>query len=444
MIRLKDLIQEQTTTLRRGSRGKKVEELQKQLIQLGYLPPTQSNGRTSADGVFGSGTKAAVEAFQKNNKLSPDGIVGRNTFSALKKSKVNKKQSTDTPDTELPYTQYRNVSDVSQIISDLFSASRGMGTDEEALRYAIRRIKDKQTYDQVNKVLKSYQKLALRSGPNEPIQIGNYPPLNSDWSEDYGSIEDILDGEYGYFDAEDKQLSYNILNKIKGKGDAYGRDKDQDLNLGPIAWFKSKIFPQLNKVLFKVAPQVAQYLMPKTMTTVDFSDSDRKFLGDVISNAIRRGVNPKFGAIGYQDYSPDIQKLLEGGMTEPTSWIKLLGGILKNDASVTGGVKGFQFATLLGRFTFKKKNDGNYKIEPDTYDFSKGISISNNVLINELQGLTWAESIKYIMQKNANLQGGKGVYQAIRHIGHLENPQGGTRPDGSALASISVDDIQIT
>lgn len=37
----------------------------------------------SADGVFGSGTHAAVIAFQRSKGLTPDGIVGRQTWAAL-------------------------------------------------------------------------------------------------------------------------------------------------------------------------------------------------------------------------------------------------------------------------------------------------------------------------------------------------------------------------
>jgi len=450
MIKLKNLLKEQSQKiLKKGSRGDAVKALQQKLIKLKFLEPKTASGKDSDDGIFGSGTKAAVIKFQKSafpgQPAEHDGIVGYKTLTGLNAVSTQTSEPEDSKEepSELPFTQYRNISNANVIIADLFKSTRGVGTDEQALRYAIRKIKDKKTYDEINKVLKAYQKVAKRSGPNKQFSLKNYPELNTDWSKDYGSIEDILDGEYGWLDAEDKQLSYNILNKIKGKGDAYGVDKDQNLNLGPIAWFKTKVSGKLRSILFKIAPQVAQYLMPKTMTNVDFTDADREFLGNVINNAIKRGANPNYGAIGYEDYSPSIQKLLEGGLTEPASWVTLLGGIIKNDASLTGGVKGFQFATLLGRFTFKKKSDGKFKIEPDTYDFSKGISITNNVLIDELQGLTWAESIKYIMQKNSNLQGGKGVYQAIRHIGHVENPQGGTRPDGSELASISLDNIEI-
>lgn len=54
--------------LRRGSKGTDVVELQKRLIQLGFLDDT-------ADGSFGKKTQAAVEAFQQINGLDVTGIV---------------------------------------------------------------------------------------------------------------------------------------------------------------------------------------------------------------------------------------------------------------------------------------------------------------------------------------------------------------------------------
>ncbi len=59
-------------TLRQGSTGARVVELQKRL-------------RISADGEFGPKTKAAVVAFQKKHGLTADGIVGRRTGDALNK-----------------------------------------------------------------------------------------------------------------------------------------------------------------------------------------------------------------------------------------------------------------------------------------------------------------------------------------------------------------------
>ncbi len=62
--------------LRRGSRGQQVLYLQWLLTVYGYQPG-------SPDGIFGSGTQAAVQAFQRDNGLSADGIVGPATWGLL-------------------------------------------------------------------------------------------------------------------------------------------------------------------------------------------------------------------------------------------------------------------------------------------------------------------------------------------------------------------------
>jgi len=63
-------------TLRRGDRGKDVEDLQWMLMQLGHL-------EGPADGIFGWGTRRAVVDFQQAQDLSADGVVGPSTWAAL-------------------------------------------------------------------------------------------------------------------------------------------------------------------------------------------------------------------------------------------------------------------------------------------------------------------------------------------------------------------------
>lgn len=63
-------------TLRRGSHGEDVRELQNALNARGYNCGT-------ADGIFGKATESAVKAFQKANGLTVDGVVGRATWAAL-------------------------------------------------------------------------------------------------------------------------------------------------------------------------------------------------------------------------------------------------------------------------------------------------------------------------------------------------------------------------
>ncbi len=62
--------------LRQGSTGSEVKEVQRRLKQWGYYSG-------AVDGIFGSGTKKAVIAFQKKNGLTADGVVGRSTYAAL-------------------------------------------------------------------------------------------------------------------------------------------------------------------------------------------------------------------------------------------------------------------------------------------------------------------------------------------------------------------------
>ena len=65
-------------TLRRGSRGEAVKEMQALLISRGY-----DLGRWGADGIFGKQTMKAVKAFQKDCGIRVDGVVGPVTYSRL-------------------------------------------------------------------------------------------------------------------------------------------------------------------------------------------------------------------------------------------------------------------------------------------------------------------------------------------------------------------------
>ena len=59
-----------------GMTGTRVASVQNMLIGTGYLAD-------GADGVFGSGTQAAVQRFQADHGLTVDGIVGTQTMNAL-------------------------------------------------------------------------------------------------------------------------------------------------------------------------------------------------------------------------------------------------------------------------------------------------------------------------------------------------------------------------
>ena len=80
------------TTLRNGSSGTAVSQLQEALISLGYM-----SGKP--DGKFGDATEAAVKAFQKNNGLTADGAAGEATQKTLYggKAKAAKVKATAAP-----------------------------------------------------------------------------------------------------------------------------------------------------------------------------------------------------------------------------------------------------------------------------------------------------------------------------------------------------------
>ncbi len=82
-------------TLKKGSSGPKVKNLQQRLKELGFDPH-------GVDGKFGLGTQTAVLAFQKANGLEPDGMVGPKTLAALNSS--GDKASDSTPAAETTNT----------------------------------------------------------------------------------------------------------------------------------------------------------------------------------------------------------------------------------------------------------------------------------------------------------------------------------------------------
>ena len=69
--------------LRRGSRGRDVYAVQRDLNRIGRSFPAIP--RPQPDGVFGPQTEASVRAFQQVFGLEPDGVVGRNTWYAIER-----------------------------------------------------------------------------------------------------------------------------------------------------------------------------------------------------------------------------------------------------------------------------------------------------------------------------------------------------------------------
>ena len=76
--------------LKEGSRGQEVVELQQAL-------------GIDDDGIFGAGTRAAVESYQQKNGLIVDGIVGPQTLAAIREANVT------TDNSEKVYSPYQDL-----------------------------------------------------------------------------------------------------------------------------------------------------------------------------------------------------------------------------------------------------------------------------------------------------------------------------------------------
>ena len=67
-------------TLRFGSRGTEISNLQHKLVVMGYYT-------TRVDGIYGNNTVAAVKKFQSDNGISTDGVYGPTTYKYMNKYK---------------------------------------------------------------------------------------------------------------------------------------------------------------------------------------------------------------------------------------------------------------------------------------------------------------------------------------------------------------------
>ena len=83
-------------SIKKGATGDSVVEIQKRLVELGYL--------TSADGSYGPGTEQAIKNFQAANDLGTDGVVNENTYNKMFSSEA-KRYVAPTP-TEVPEQSY--------------------------------------------------------------------------------------------------------------------------------------------------------------------------------------------------------------------------------------------------------------------------------------------------------------------------------------------------
>ncbi len=75
-----------TATLREGSKGEQVKQLQNALVRLGFMTQAQMN---TGPGTFGPRTDSALRAFQRSQDLAVDGIYGPKSQAALRRALGN-------------------------------------------------------------------------------------------------------------------------------------------------------------------------------------------------------------------------------------------------------------------------------------------------------------------------------------------------------------------
>jgi len=115
------------STLRRGSRGNEVRELQRLLLEWGYNPGP-------IDGIFGTRTEQAVRQFQRDQGLTADGIVGPLTWGALQSQQPGYQMYTiQAGDTFYKIAQRFQIS-----LSSLLAANPGVNPNQLRIGQQIR------------------------------------------------------------------------------------------------------------------------------------------------------------------------------------------------------------------------------------------------------------------------------------------------------------------
>lgn len=108
-------------TLRNGSRGADVRQLQSRLNNAGY--------NLSVDGRFGKNTLAAVRDYQQKNGLSVDGVVGTNTW-----AKLNGGGNTTQGSAGNPSAQQTMSSSTQQTVRSMSGVSPGTNSNLQKLQ----------------------------------------------------------------------------------------------------------------------------------------------------------------------------------------------------------------------------------------------------------------------------------------------------------------------
>jgi len=165
--------------LQKGDKGNAVKEMQTMLIACGY-----SCGSCGADGDFGNGTLSALKSFQSDQKLSVDGLYGsksKATLEALYKSKTTTttKKVTNTSSTVFNGLDYSPVYNYSYYRSKYEDLRKAFGTDESAYfnhfcTYGMKEGRQASSAFNVQNYRSRYSDLRKTFGNNLPLYYKHY------------------------------------------------------------------------------------------------------------------------------------------------------------------------------------------------------------------------------------------------------------------------------
>lgn len=165
--------------LQKGDKGNAVKEMQTMLIACGY-----SCGSCGADGDFGNGTLSALKSFQSDQKLSVDGLYGSKSKAALEalyksKTTTTTKKVTNTSSTVFNGLDYSPVYNYSYYRSKYEDLRKAFGTDESAYfnhfcTYGMKEGRQASSAFNVQNYRSRYSDLRKAFGNNLPLYFKHY------------------------------------------------------------------------------------------------------------------------------------------------------------------------------------------------------------------------------------------------------------------------------
>lgn len=167
-----------------GSRGQEVRTIQTKLKRWGYYTG-------SVDGIYGSGTLAAVKKFQRKNGLTVDGIAGKRTLEAMGIFSSSSSSSGGSSSS----SGSTNSSDLNLLSRVVYGEARGEPYSGQVAVAAVvlNRVKSSSFPNSISGVV--YQKGAfdavtdgqINMSPNDTAKKAAQDALNG-WDPSYGAI----------------------------------------------------------------------------------------------------------------------------------------------------------------------------------------------------------------------------------------------------------------